>query len=158
MGRRMAAFVYEAIMLFGVSLVPGVLATLIHRFLGDTRSSLLLGQACAFLTYGVYFVWLWTKNGQTLPMQTWKIRLVTAEGSPLSWQRAALRYLACWIWIAPAAGLALLAGWSKWSALLAVLVWMLLYAASALLQAQRQFWHDILCGTRLVDWQPPAKK
>jgi hypothetical protein len=38
--------------------------------------------------------------------------------------------------------------------LVAVGVGILGYAALALLQPQRQFWHDVVCGTRLISTRP----
>lgn len=43
-----------------------------------------------------YFVWCWLNGGQTLPMKTWKLRLVDASGSPLRPLQAVLRYLLAW--------------------------------------------------------------
>ena len=57
----------------------------------------------ALVLYGVYFVWLWSTRGQTLAMQTWRIRVVTAAGGPLTQARALGRYLACCCaWFGPA--------------------------------------------------------
>jgi len=33
----------------------------------------------------------------------------------------------------------------------------LAYAGLALLRPDRQFWHDVVCGTRLVTWRPPPR-
>ena len=44
--------------------------------------------------------------------------------------------------------------WTRWQALAAVAVGVIAYALLALLHPQRQFWHDALCGTRLVDARP----
>jgi uncharacterized RDD family membrane protein YckC len=74
-----------------------------------------------------YFVWHWTR-GQTLPMKTWRIRLVTRDGSPVGPSLAALRFTAA------ACGL-MAAG---------------LTFAWALVDADSQFLHDRLAGTRLV--------
>lgn len=75
----------------------------------------------------VYFVWCWLNGGQTLPMKTWKLRLVNADGSPLRPLQAVLRYLAAWPSI-------LLLG--------AGIMW-------ALVDKDRQFLHDRIAGTRI---------
>ena len=41
------------------------------------------------LVYGIYFVGCWSVRGQTLAMQTWRIRVVTAGGARLGQARAA---------------------------------------------------------------------
>lgn len=154
--RRMACLVYEIILLFGVSLISGALGALFvaqsqqeHPLQGETALRLF-----AFALYGIYFTWCWSKKGQTLPMQTWHIRLVTATGEPLTQKKALFRYLLSWVWIAPAAAVSWIAGWSGWAGLLAVLAGIVAYAGLTLLQPQRQFWHDIWSGTRLVSFHP----
>jgi uncharacterized RDD family membrane protein YckC len=104
--------------------------------------------------YAVYFSWFWSARGQTLPMQTWHIRVVTAEGRPLSQVRALVRFVAACAWFAPGAAIAALNHWTRWQGLAAVAVGVIAYALLALLHPQRQFWHDALCGTRLVDARP----
>jgi uncharacterized RDD family membrane protein YckC len=100
---------------------------------------------------GLYFVWCWSQSGQTLPMKTWRIRLVTRAGSPPTPRRALARYLAAWIWVLPP----LVWAWFDPSIerrLGWILVgWAALYGLSCLLHPQRQFWHDAVCGTRLVE-------
>lgn len=33
---------------------------------------------------GVYFIWFWTHGGQTLAMQTWKLRIVDTKGNGIT--------------------------------------------------------------------------
>src|SRR6185503_21231346 len=40
-----------------------------------------------------YFVWFWTRGGQTLPMKTWHIRLVRADGYAVNVGRGIHRFL-----------------------------------------------------------------
>ena len=151
--RRMASFCYEAMLLFGLALIPGALGALFfaqtgqrHPLQGDTAL-----RIYAFVLYGAYFVWFWSKRGQTLAMQTWRIRVVTVDGAPLSQARALARYLACCVaWFAPPLALAAALGWRPAASLAAVAAWFVAYALLALAEPQRQFWHDRLCGTRLV--------
>jgi uncharacterized RDD family membrane protein YckC len=155
----MACFVYEGMILFGIGLIPGLVGALFlartgqpHPWQGEAAL-----RGLAFVVYGVYFVGFWSWRGQTLPMQTWHIRLETATGALPGKARAVLRYLACWVWIAPPALLAAALHWTPWQSLAAVGVWVPIYAASALLHPQRQFWHDALCRTRLVDHRPARR-
>ena len=150
----MASFCYEALLLFGLALIPGVLGALFfaqtgqrHPLQGDTAL-----RIYAFVLYGAYFVWFWSRRGQTLAMQTWRIRVVTTGGAPLSESRALARYLACCIaWFGPPYALGAALGWRPAISVAAVAAWFALYALLALLEPRRQFWHDRLCGTRLVD-------
>lgn len=156
----MACFVYEGMVLFGIGLIPGAIGALFVALTGQQhpmQSDSAL-RVIAFLVYGVYFTWFWSRRGQTLPMQTWHIRVVTTSGQPLTQPRALLRYLASCIWFAPAAALASLNHWARWDALAAVAVGVVAYALLALLHPQRQFWHDALCGTQLVDAPPEPRR
>lgn len=42
---------------------------------------------------GVYFIWFWTHGGQTLAMQTWKLRIVDSKGQSITKKQAITRYL-----------------------------------------------------------------
>ena len=155
--RRMACFVYESLLLFGIALIPAIVGTLFFAQTGQTgRHASLQSEsalrAFALMVYGVYFIGFWSARGQTLAMQTWRIRVVDAAGNRVTQLRALARYIACCIaWFAPAT---LVAWWlhlPPWPTLYAVALGIVGYALLALAAPGRQFWHDIACGTRLVD-------
>ena len=153
LARRMASFVYEGLLLFGIGLIPGAIGALVLALSrgpqtpqGDTALRII-----TLAIYAIYFTWFWSVRGQTLPMQTWHIRVVTVDGKPLSQARALLRFVASCAWFAPAALLGALNGWTRWQGLMAVGIGVVTYALLALLHPRRQFWHDALCGTQLVD-------
>jgi uncharacterized RDD family membrane protein YckC len=151
--RRMACFCYEALLLFGLALIPGVLGAV---FVAQTGQQHVLQSESALrmfalVVYGIYFVGLWSKRGQTLAMQTWRIRVVTAAGQRLSQGRALARYVACCIaWLGVPSATASAFGWSPRTTLVAVAAWLVIYPLLALFAPGRQFWHDRLCGTRLL--------
>jgi len=152
----MASFLYEGLILFGIGLIPGALGAL---FVALTNQQHPLQSATAlrvvtFVIYGVYFTWFWSARGQTLPMQTWHIRVVTADGQALSQLHALGRFLAACLWVAPAALLTALNHWTGWDALAAFGIGIIVWAGLALLHPQRQFWHDAICGTRLITALP----
>jgi len=158
LSRRMASFVYEGLILFGIGLIPGAIGALFVALTGHQhplQSDAAL-RVITFLIYAVYFTWFWSVRGQTLPMQTWHLRVVTTAGQPLTQARALLRFFASCAWFAPAALIASLNGWTRWQGLAAIGVGIVAYALLALLHPQRQFWHDALCGTRLIQEQPVA--
>lgn len=160
LGRRMAAFLYEGLLLFGIGLVPGAVGAAFVALIGHQHplQSEAALRAFTLLIYAVYFTWFWSVRGQTLAMQTWQIRVVTRNGTPLTQRRALLRFIASCAWFAPAAALAAFNGWTRWQALGAVAIGVLAYALLALLHPQRQFWHDVLCDTRLVSTSPVARQ
>ncbi len=155
--RRMACFVYEGMILFGIGLIPGAVGAL---FVAEGKSGPLQSDASlrliAYAIYAIYFTWFWSRRGQTLPMQTWHIRVVTSSGGPLTQMQALGRYVACGLWFAPAVILAWANHWRGWDALAAVVIGVVAYALLALAHPQRQFWHDALCGTRLVHAPPES--
>lgn len=152
--RRLAAFVYEGVLLFGVTMIAG----LVYAGVTQQRHALQgrIGlMAFLFGVFGIYFVWFWSHGGQTVAMKAWHIRLVTAAGAPVSRARATLRYLLSWLWILPAPAAVYAAGLHGRGAIAGtMLAGVLAYAALARLRPDRQFWHDAVCGTRLIDWRP----
>jgi uncharacterized RDD family membrane protein YckC len=156
--RRMASFVYEGLLLFGIGLIPGAIGALFVALTGHQhplQSDTAL-RVITFVIYAIYFSWFWSARGQTLPMQTWHIRVVTSDGHALSQPRALLRFIASCAWFAPATVIAAANHWTRWQGLAAVGVGVVTYALLSFLQPQRQFWHDMLCGTRLIDSRATA--
>ena len=158
--RRMACFIYEGMILFGIGLIPGAVGALFVALTGQTHplQSETMLRVFAFVIYGVYFTYFWSRRGQTLPMQTWHIRVVTTAGDKLSQPRALARYFAACLWFAPAALIASMNHWVRWDALAAMAVGVVGYALLALLHPQQQFWHDAICGTQLVDAKPEPRR
>lgn len=155
LARRMAAFVYEGVLLFGVVFIAGFVYTTLtqqrHALQGQTGMQVVL-----FIVLALYFVTFWTRGGQTVAMRAWQVRLVTASDAPVKPLRALARYLVAWLWFAPALLAAHLAGLHSSAAIFTLLlVGVLAYALLALLHPQRQFMHDAVCGTRLIVWRPP---
>lgn len=140
---------YEGVILFGIVFIAGYLfSTLTQQRNGLTHHNLL--AAWIGFVLGLYFVWFWTHSGQTLPMKTWRLRVVAADGSPLSAARAIARYVLAWLWFLPPLALHPLLGLSLPRTLLAAAVWFVLWAATGRIDANRQFLHDRLAGTRIV--------
>jgi uncharacterized RDD family membrane protein YckC len=152
--RRMAAFVYEGVLLFGVVFVAGYLYAAStqqrHALQGHTGLQIFL-----FVVLGLYFVTFWTRGGQTVAMRAWHVRLVDARGGAVAPLRALARYLLAWLWFAPALLAAHHAGLHRPVAVFTLLgVGVVAYALLAYLHPQRQFLHDTVCGTRLVTAPP----
>jgi uncharacterized RDD family membrane protein YckC len=85
-------------------------------------------QLYLLIVTAAYFIYCWTRGGQTLPMKTWRIRLVTVDGTAISTTKAARRY------IFALASVALCGGGFGW----------------ALIDRNGQFLHDRLAGTQLI--------
>ena len=157
LARRLAAFVYEGMLMFALIMVTGLLFSSLtqQRHALQGRHGL---QAFLFVVMAIYFSWFWSRGGQTVAMKAWRIRLVMADGEPVPQRRALLRYLLAWLWFVPALAAMQAAAISGGISLaLMALVGVLAYAGLIYLRPDRQFWHDAVCGTRLIDWQPALK-
>jgi uncharacterized RDD family membrane protein YckC len=152
--RRMACWLYEGMLLFGVVFIAGYLfSTLTQtRHALDNRH---LQQGFLFVVLGIYFTWFWSK-GQTLAMKTWHIRAVNRQGQPLSQGRAFWRYVLSWIWFLPPLAVSGLYGFGPGEVTVLTIGWVAIWAILARFHPQRQFLHDALAGTRLVHHSPPA--
>ena len=147
--RRLASWLYEGILLFGVVFLSGYLFSALTQSRHALTNRLPL-MAFLFVILGVYFTWFGYK-GQTLAMKTWHIRLVNAYGRPLTQLRALLRYLLSWVWFLPSLLVAHWASLPPGETGVIVLGWVLVWALLSRFHPQRQFWHDALAGTRLVN-------
>ena len=164
--RRMACWLYEGTLLFGVVFGTGLFffglvfvaghlfpALVPLRDVLNTRYAL---QAYVFLLLALYFTWSWAK-GQTLAQKTWNIRVVDARGHAISQARALLRYVLSWLWLLPPLALGWVLGAAGGALTVLLLGWVLVYALLSRLHAQRQFLHDALAGTRLVHFEHPPR-
>jgi uncharacterized RDD family membrane protein YckC len=147
--RRLLCVVYEVVILFGVVFLAGYLfSTLTQQRNGLTHHNLL--SAWIALVVGVYFVWFWTHGGQTLPMKTWRLRIVDGALRPLTVPRAIARYVLAWLWFAPPLALHPLMGLPVPQTLIVLAAWVALWASTQWLDPDRQWLHDRLAGTRIV--------
>ncbi|WP_371134939.1 RDD family protein [Rhodoferax sp.] len=151
--RRMACWLYEGMLLFGVVFIAGYLFGTLSQTKNamDNRHAL---QAFLFVVFGIYFVWLWSK-GQTLAMKTWHIRVLDLSGRPLTQGRALLRYLWSWLWFMPPLGVSWVFALTGGEAFVIIMGWVAIWAILSRFHPRQQFWHDALAGTQLVDVSPP---
>lgn len=109
--RRLAAIVYDGLLLAGVLLVATALAlglavailgsesVRLHSPLqGNPFFSTYLLLVCFFF-YGGF----WTHGGQTLGMRAWRLRVQQRDGRNIGWWQALLRFLIAGLWLAPVA-------------------------------------------------------
>lgn len=155
--RRLAAFTYEGLLLFGVIMAAGLVYGVATNQRHALQGSLGL-QIFIFGVLGLYFVGFWVRQGQTLAMRTWRMQLVGTDGARVSWKRATGRYLLAWLWFLPALVALSLAGVKgAGPSFIAISAGVLTYGALAFLHPERQFLHDVICGTRIVPWTAPPK-
>lgn len=148
--RRLIVMVYETFLLLAVDMLAVALYLLVTR-----NSHAPLAQhglkVFLFLVTGAYFVWCWTDSGHTLAMKTWRVRLTSGGQGPVPLRTAVLRYLLAWGWFLPALIVCAVSGLhSKVEVSAAIAAGIVAWGLTAFLDKDRQFLHDRLAGTRLV--------
>jgi len=127
LGRRLGSLCYEVLLLAALFFAGGFVFLPVSRVV-DPALARPLFQFCLLVLAAVYFIYCWTHGGQTLPMKTWRIRVVARDGRAVTLRTGALRYL---------------------FALLSVASCGLGFAWAAF-DRDRQFLHDRLAGTRII--------
>lgn len=155
--RRLISMVYETLLGFAVLFLPFLIFEVATRA-SHAPAVEHARQALAFLVLGAYFIHQWSRQGQTLAMKTWRIKIERPGHTHLSLQTAVVRYLLSWMWVVPAALACMIFGLQHWQALGAIGAGVLVWSATALFDKDRQFLHDKLTGTRLVQLPKPEKK
>ena len=126
LGLRLLSLAYEGVLLSAILFVASYLFVGLARD-AQTGMPRLVFQVYVLAVCGAYFVFCWVRSGQTLPMKTWRIRLVTEQGRPVAVGRAFQRYLLAVPSVLSGIGV----------------LW-------ALVDRDRQFLHDRLAKTRIV--------
>lgn len=148
--RRLATMMYEGVLLFGVVAIAGLAFSPIFQ----QRHALYLRHALQywlFFVIGVYFIWFWIHSGQTLPMKTWRMRLVTLDGKSITFKRALARYFLAWLWFLPGLAIAWALDAKAWTALAIVFANIVAWALTARIHPSRQFLHDRIAGTKQIE-------
>jgi uncharacterized RDD family membrane protein YckC len=101
--RRIALNLYEMLVLFGVLAFTFLVPHLIIGVLFEVTAPPAILMAHLYLVLAFYFMWYWTKTGQTLAMQTWRIQLVSEDGSIMKRSQALMRFAIGSLWLIPAA-------------------------------------------------------
>ena len=148
--RRFAANLYDGLLVVAIWMCGGLLVVLLR---GEAVPPLTWWFKIYLLALAFgYFGWSWIRGGQTVGMRAWRIRVQRADGSPLDWGRAAIRFavgslvvaaLGYGAWAARGAGPGVVVG----SALLAIgaaaIAW-------ALVDRRRRAWFDLAADTEVV--------
>jgi len=156
LARRFAALGYEALLVVAMVLVASFAllpfvspdAARTHALAVPTLAGRTIMFVALFALGGLFFGWCWSRGRRTLPMKTWRLALVDANGAPLSPRTAIVRYLAAWI--GPALALAAYGPLSAYGQ--GALAWPLVAVnwLAAFVDPGRRFLHDRIAGTRIV--------
>ena len=101
--RRIILNLYEMLVLMGVAAFLFLLPHLVIGVVLNVTAPAWFLLAHIYLVLAFYFAWYWTKSGQTLAMQTWKIQMVGQDGQILTRSQALKRYAFGSLWLIPAA-------------------------------------------------------
>ena len=126
--RRLGAMFYDSLLLLALLMMlsypyvwltggkpPGTIVKTLYQ--------LYLLAICFF-----YYAGSWVRSGQTLGLRTWRLKLVTKDGGPITWSLATKRFAYAWISLL-CLGLGFL--WVMYD-------------------KEKLAWHDRWSGTRLV--------
>lgn len=148
---RLAAMTYEAVLLFGVVFVVAYAVLAVARWTyplpSAPRTAL---QLILFAAVGVYFIYQWTRSGQTLAMKSWHLRVIGTRGRPPSIKAAVLRYVLAWHLFLPGALWTMIAGVRGPLDLLVFALGFGAFLVPALFDTERRLLHDRLSATRVV--------
>lgn len=134
-GPRLISFILDHLIILGISLVilaaflivAGIFAAIGVDFLAAT--SVIAAIIGFFVVYFVYFPYFWTKDGQTLGMRPFKLRVVMdKDGGKVTMGPAILRLVGYWI-----DQIIFYLGY----------IWVLI-------DNRRRGWHDLIAGTVVI--------
>ncbi|MEQ5837120.1 RDD family protein [Marinobacter sp. NFXS9] len=106
--KRLLAMIYDGLICIAVLIVTTWIYTMLAAWIigfeqykalaasGKLSPDPLL-TSVLFVVLFVFFGYFWTKSGQTLGMQVWRIRIENPDGTPIRWYQALLRYLIGWV-------------------------------------------------------------
>lgn len=155
--RRLISMVYESLLALAVLFLPFLIFELAVQG-AHTPLTEHMRQCLAFLVMGAYFIHQWSREGQTLAMKTWRLKVVLPGKTHVPLRMAAYRYVLAWMWLLPGILVSYVLDLQHWQALSAIGLGMLAWSATALFTGNGQFLHDKLLGTQIVQLPAPAKK
>ncbi|MBO9482440.1 MULTISPECIES: RDD family protein [Gammaproteobacteria] len=145
--RRAAAMLYDSLLILALLFMAGFINLFIQiQIFGNeqlktmTEEGYQLGgpffyAALLVIIYG-FFGFFWTRSGQTLGMQAWRIKVVSSNNHLISPWQSVIRFLIA----IPALSLAGIG-----------LLW-------ALIDHQRRSWQDLASSSRVILLEKPVKK
>jgi uncharacterized RDD family membrane protein YckC len=156
--RRTGAMVYDFMLLLAVEMVVTAL------FLPWLHGRVMVASEVGTVAYAyravqagvavAFFGFFWTRNGRTLGMQVWGLRMRTLSGALPSWRDAVLRCLAATVPWLPALAMGIAADYFPPRNLLlqiatGLLALVVLNYLVAYWDGERRAWHDRWLKTRI---------
>lgn len=131
--KRLGALIYDMLLIISLLMVAtGIVTTAFNA--GEAVEGPLFQSFLFILTY-LFLSFFWMRNGQTLGMLAWRLRVQTTEGNRLNFSQCLLRYIVGMFSIGVAG---------------AGFLWMFI-------NKQKMTWHDLASGTHVVELPKNAK-
>lgn len=155
--RRLAVVVYDSLVALAVLFLATALALPVtHGEAVGAESPLFQLYLLAVLF--LYLGWFWTHSGQTVAMRAWRLRVVGLDGEGIGWERALMRFVAALLPMLPAfIWLGLMPEEENGIKLAAMLLPWLCGFLWVAVDRDKRAWHDILSGTRMLQYHKPKK-
>jgi len=136
--KRLIVIVYDIFLLAAVVFIAEIIPLALNQ--GEA-----IGEQNGFIIHYIlhplyllsvcftFLAWFWMHGGQTLGMKTWRVQLISMDGTQIDWKKSAIRFIGAIIsWLVFGLGF-------FWS----------------LFDKDKRTWHDMLSGTKLI--QLPKK-
>ena len=103
--RRLASLLYDGCIVGAIWMLIGFVVQLVvgpdtsELVDGRVQTDPVLGNILFFLMVAScagFFLWFWTRSGQTVGMLAWRIKVVDHNGRPISVRQAGIRLLLAW--------------------------------------------------------------
>jgi uncharacterized RDD family membrane protein YckC len=129
LGRRFGAIIYDSFLVLALMFL-GTLPFVAVRGGEPVDPGNTVYQLTLLLIAYLFFTGYWSLYGRTLGMQSWRLKIETADGSKPGFSAATLRFFAAIVsWLPAGLGF----WWQLWD-------------------QDRLAWHDRISGTRLVHY------
>jgi len=98
--KRLMALIYDAFIVFALLMLASAVgvgvATIIYGSEAVSEGNVLIENPFFFswiiCCWFYYYFYCWAKSGQTLAMKTWRMKLVSLDGSPIEMHQALIRF------------------------------------------------------------------
>lgn len=103
--RRLAALLYDGFLVAAIWMVLGFVMQLVvgtesNQLVDDVVQTDPLLDAILFTimvaSSSGFYIWFWTKSGQTLGMIAWRIKVESLDGGLIDFRQGVIRYIAAW--------------------------------------------------------------
>ncbi|TRW91323.1 RDD family protein [Candidatus Methylobacter oryzae] len=91
--RRLAATLYDILLLIGLLFVATALLLPFNGGQAFTAQQFFFPLYLLLVSF-FFYAWFWTHGGQTLGLRAWKIKVLTLDMRPISWEQALFRFAA----------------------------------------------------------------